>query len=223
MTHPPVASLLDRLAGVPGPLLTWYSTSHERIELSGPTLLRWVAKTAHLLQLEVAAEPGERLVVDLGSSWRAPAVWLAGWHLGLTVGVPGDGGGDLAVVGDGREAPEDVDDDRLVVVAGPALALRAQHVPADAVDYAATVAGFPDVLPAPGPTPDPAIATADGEVGLAEVLSGGDGRRLWLGPQAGPREIVGTWAAGGSVVWHDGLAAAEAERARSAEQAVMAR
>jgi uncharacterized protein (TIGR03089 family) len=204
-------------------VLTWYSVSQERIELSGPTLLRWVAKTAHLLQLDVDAQPGERLVADLGASWRAPAVWLAAWHLGLTVVLPGGGGGDLAVVADGRGVPDSTDADRLVVVAGPALALRAEHVPAGAVDYAATVSGFPDVPPPPGPAPEPALASAEGELSLAEVLSGGERRRLWLGPQAGPREVVGTWAAGGSVVWHDGLPDAEADRTRADEQAVMAR
>lgn len=220
MTPPPVASLLERLARTPGPLLTWYSTSQERIELSGPTLLRWVAKSAHLLQLDLDAQPGERLVVDLGPSWRAPAVWLAGWHLGLTLVLPGAGRADLAVVSDGDGPPDGTDADRLAVVAGPALALRAERVPVGAVDYAATVSGFPDVPPAPGPAPDPAVVSSHGEAALGDVLADGDGRRLWLGPDAGPREVIGTWAAGGSVVWHDGLGDLDAGRARAAEQAV---
>jgi uncharacterized protein (TIGR03089 family) len=198
----------------------------ERIELSGPTLVRWVAKTAHLLA-EADAEPGERVLVALGVDWRAPACWLAAWHSGLTVALPDGAGGprghdvdmDMAVVADGDPAPAAVPPDRVVVVARPALARAAAHLPAGALDYAATVTGMPDDPPPPGPVPSPALAAGASQMELGEVVAGGQAGRWWLGPDAGPREIVAAWAAGGSVVWHAGLVGDAAERVRATEQA----
>ncbi|MGF1648628.1 MAG: TIGR03089 family protein [Kineosporiaceae bacterium] len=230
MNPSPVPGLLRRLTGTPTPLLTWYSAVdgqvRDRIELSGPTLVRWVSKTAHLL-IEADAEPGEQVLVALGVDWRAPVFWLAAWHLGLTVALPdggrergsGEGHVDLAVVADGDPAPPGVPGDRVVVVARPALARAADHVPAGAVDYAATVTGLPDDAPPPGPAPSPAIVAATTRIGLPEVLTGGRDGRRWFGPAAGPHDIAGTWAAGGSVVWHGGLTGNDAERVRTAEQA----
>jgi uncharacterized protein (TIGR03089 family) len=215
--------LLRRLAGTPGPVLTWYAAvdgrAGERIELSGPTLVRWVAKTAHVL-LESDAEPGERVLVALGVDWRAPALWLAAWHLGLTVVLSGEAlGYDMAVVADGDPTPEDVPPDRVVVVARPALARAAELLPAGAVDYAATVTGMPDDAPPPGPAPSPAVVRGPSHVDATQVLAGGLAGRWWFGSSAGPHEVCSTWAAGGSVVWHAGLAGDEAQRVRTTEQA----
>lgn len=242
MTTSPVPALLRRLAGTPEPVLTWYGAVDgrvgERIELSGPTLVRWVAKTAHLL-VEADAEPGERVLVALGADWRAPAFWLAAWHLGLSVVLPDEAGGkargagttdpvaapveiDMAVVADGGPVPVGVAGDRVLVVARPALARTAEHVPTGAVDYAATVTGMPDDPPPPGPSPVPALVAGTARIEISDALAGGEHGRWWLGPDAGPHQIAATWAAGGSVVWHAGLTGDAAQRVRAAER-VLAR
>lgn len=218
-----LAALPDALDRVPGPVLTWYSAAGERVELSGRTLARWVAKTAHLLA-DLDAEPGEHLLVDLGPAWRAPAFWLAAWRLGLTVATSGAAGPvDLAAV---RDAPHTgtvtgCPADRLVVVPEAVLAVRAEHVPVAATDYAATVNAYPDVAPPAAAEPEPALRTGTTTVAAAALLGSGEPpARRWFGPSDGPDVIVSTWATGGSVVWHAGLDPAEAARLREAEHAV---
>ena len=68
------------------PLLTYYDDrSHERTELSVATFANWVAKTANLLQDDLAVAPGTQVALDLPLHWQA-AVWLqACWALGLHV------------------------------------------------------------------------------------------------------------------------------------------
>ncbi|MGF1661127.1 MAG: hypothetical protein ACFCVG_01420, partial [Kineosporiaceae bacterium] len=126
---------------------------------------------------------------------------------------------ETAVVADGEPVPAGVTADRLVVVARPALARAAEHLPAGAVDYAATVTGMPDDPPPSGPAPSPALVQGCSRLDAAGAVAGGRPGRWWLGPDAGPHEIVATWAAGGSVVWHAGLAGDAAERVRVTEQA----
>ena len=186
-----VPSLVRDLATVPEPRLTWYGGTGERVELSGRVLVNWVAKTANLLLDDLDLQPGETVGVDLGAHWRAPVLWLAAAYLGAHV-VPARADADVLVLPDGADAPLDVD--RLVVVALPSLARSATALPPGAVDYAADVPGHGDAPPPPGP----AGAAPWSDEDLVP------GRRL-LGPCATVAQVLGTWAAGGSVVWHDGL------------------
>jgi uncharacterized protein (TIGR03089 family) len=65
------------------PLLTYYDDgTGERAELSATTLANWVAKTANLLQDELALSPGDRVAVVLPTHWQTAAVLLATWAVG---------------------------------------------------------------------------------------------------------------------------------------------
>ncbi len=75
------------------------------------------------------------------------------------------------------------------------------------MDYAAEVPSHGDAPPPPGPS-------AGASWSDAELVPG---RRL-LGPTASPAELFGTWAAGGSVVWHDGLDTDRLERVVTQER-----
>ena len=56
--------------------MTFYDdATGERVELSVATFANWVAKTANLLQDDLAAEPGDRLALLLPAHWQT-AVWL---------------------------------------------------------------------------------------------------------------------------------------------------
>jgi uncharacterized protein (TIGR03089 family) len=70
------------------PLLTYYDdATGERTELSGATLANWVAKTANLLQDELALSPGDRVAVVLPAHWQTAAVLLAVWAVGGVAGT----------------------------------------------------------------------------------------------------------------------------------------
>jgi len=197
-----IVPMIARLAASRGPALTWYSVSGERIELSGPVLAQWVAKVSHLL-LDIGAEPGETVAVDLGADWRAPMVWLAAWWDGLLVsdhGDDGDGGDqarrpDYAVVREDRVSGAtagSVSADCLVVVPTAALAPAVSRLPAGATDFA-TARSFPD-------QPPPAAHET-----TAPLLDGGQAGRILLGPSSAPAELLAVWSGGGAVIWHDGL------------------
>jgi uncharacterized protein (TIGR03089 family) len=67
-------SLLD--ADPARPLVTFYDdATGERIELSVKSFENWVAKTANLLQDELAADPGEHVALWLPTHWQS-AVWM---------------------------------------------------------------------------------------------------------------------------------------------------
>ncbi len=212
-----VPALLARLGRVSEPRLTWYGAAGERVELSGRVLVNWVAKTAHLLLDELDAAPGDFVLVALGCSWRAPAIWLAAWHLGCQVdhraAQPGPAATAsapaIAVIRDGDAPPTGTR--RVLVVATDVLARRADTLPPAAVDYAAEVTGQDDALPPPaasGARPWRGQATPAG--------------RVLFGPGATTGELLAVWAAGGSVVWHDGLAEQELRRVIETERATPA-
>src|SRR2546423_15345338 len=93
------ADLLRTAAGADSarPFVTFYDdATGERVELSVATLDNWVAKTANLLQDELAVEPGERVAVLLPAHWQAQGWLLACWSVGAVAGAgggPGRGGG----------------------------------------------------------------------------------------------------------------------------------
>lgn len=94
------------------PVLTWYDdTTGDRAELSGATLVNWVAKTANLLVDGCGLGPGDRAAVLLPPHWQTAAVLLGCWSAGLTVAG-------------GEPGPVDV------LFAGPESQTEAEHWPA---------------------------------------------------------------------------------------------
>jgi uncharacterized protein (TIGR03089 family) len=94
------------------PVLTWYDdATGDRAELSGATLVNWVAKTANLLVDGCGVGPGDRAAVLLPPHWQTAAVLLGCWSAGLAVA-------------DGQPGPVDV------LFAGPESLTEAEHWPA---------------------------------------------------------------------------------------------
>jgi uncharacterized protein (TIGR03089 family) len=74
------------------PLVTFYDdATGERVELSVATYANWVAKTANLLQDELAVEPSERVGLALPAHWQATVVAMATWAVGAIVTPIPDG------------------------------------------------------------------------------------------------------------------------------------
>ncbi|NWF29841.1 TIGR03089 family protein [Streptomyces sp. PKU-EA00015] len=216
----PADLLRSALAADPArPLVTFYDdATGERVELSVATFANWVAKTANLLQGDLAAEQGERLALLLPAHWQT-AVWLLACS---SVGVVADVGGDPAradhvVAGPGQfDAGLACRGERIALSLAP-LGRRFPVPPAGYADYAVEVPGQGDRF-APYAPVDPgeaALAVAGLELSGAELVdrARADAERLGLGP--GSRLLSGlpydTWeglsaglfaplAAGGSVV-----------------------
>ncbi|MBL1285785.1 TIGR03089 family protein [Streptomyces sp. For3] len=216
----PADLLRSALAADPArPLVTFYDdATGERVELSVATFANWVAKTANLLQGDLAAEPGDRLVLLLPAHWQS-AVWLlACSSVGVVAEVQGDpASADLVVSG-----PDTLDRARACRGERVALALRPlggrfPQAPEGFADYAVEVPGQGDRF-APYAPVDPAapalsvggaVLTGDQLVARARedaVERGlGPGSRLltgrtydtWEGLSAG---LLAPLAAGGSVV-----------------------
>lgn len=218
---PDVASLLARLAADGGrPRLTWYGDDGERVELSGAVLANWASKTINLLVEEFDAAPGTDVVVDLPVHWRT-AVWvLAAWRTGATVALPDAG---LAhpdvVVTDTPDRWDDAGAD-LVVVSLPALARKYDgDLPPGAIDAASAVMTYGDAIgwvPEVDPGRD-ALVTAAGAVGHKDLVpEPGDGARVLVDGRGAVadvlRELLATWAGGGSVVLTSPATAAALEQ-----------
>ncbi len=118
----PADLLRSALASDPGrPLVTFYDdATGERVELSVATFANWVAKTANLLQGDLAAEPGDRAVLLLPAHWQT-AVWLLACS---SVGVLADVGGDPAAADLVVSGPDTLDAARACAGERVALALR---------------------------------------------------------------------------------------------------
>ncbi len=95
-----LGALVNLLYQQAGPALTWYGA--DRVELGGPVVARWLAKSANLLGTDHSPalwggpEAGT-LALTLGRSWQG-GVWalaarLMGWHVVPT----GEGGADLEI------------------------------------------------------------------------------------------------------------------------------
>lgn len=104
------------------PRLTWYDEqSGERIDLSGKTLLNWVAKAANWLELEMALGPGDDLALLMPPDhWRAIYWSLAAWTRGLTVSADQDA---EAVVTLGGSADGELDEPAAALAASPLQAM----------------------------------------------------------------------------------------------------
>lgn len=191
-----VPALLSTLlaADASRPLVTFYDdASDERVELSVKTFGNWVAKTAHLVQDGLCAEPGERVAVSLPTHWQG-AVWLcAAWSCGLVVTFEQAEVADAdyvvvgpdAVAGDGPVG-------RTIGVSlrpmGGALAAPAEGV----VDYATEVLGYPDEFAPAGVVTagTPALQLPDGVRTHAQLLEHATAVATGLGLGAVPRLLT---------------------------------
>ncbi|WP_037852932.1 TIGR03089 family protein [Streptomyces sp. NRRL S-340] len=217
----PADLLRSALAADPGrPLVTFYDdATGERVELSVATFGNWVAKTANLLQGDLAAGPGDRVALLLPAHWQT-AVWLLAC---ASVGVIADAGGDPAAADVVVSGPDTLEAARACTGERVALALRPlggrfPQPPAGFADYAVEVPGQGDRFApfAPVDPEAPALIVAGAEYTAAEVVERaradapgldltGPGSRLlsglpydtWAGLSAG---LYAPLAAGGSVV-----------------------
>ncbi|MFF0789593.1 TIGR03089 family protein [Streptomyces spiralis] len=217
----PADLLGSALAADPGrPLVTFYDdATGERVELSVATFANWVAKTANLLQGDLAAGPGDRVALLLPAHWQT-AVWLLAC---ASVGAVADVCGDPAAADVVVSGPDTLDAARACSGERVALALRPlggrfPQPPEGFVDYAVEVPGQGDRFApfAPVDPEQPGLIVAGAEYTAAEVVERaradapdldltGPGSRLlsglpydtWEGLSAG---LYAPLAAGGSVV-----------------------
>jgi uncharacterized protein (TIGR03089 family) len=216
----PADLLRSALAADPArPLVTFYDdATGERVELSVATFANWVAKTANLLQGDLAAGPGDRLALLAPAHWQS-AVWLLACS---SVGVVADVGGDAAradvvVAGPGQfDAGLACGGERIALSLAP-MGRRFPTPPTGYADYAVEVPGQGDRFApyAPVDPDEPALIVGDLELTGAELVerARADAGRLGLGP--GSRLLSGksydSWdglsaglfaplASGGSVV-----------------------
>ncbi|MGP3922216.1 TIGR03089 family protein [Streptomyces sp. 8N616] len=166
----PADLLRSALAADPArPLVTFYDdATGERVELSVATFANWVAKTANLLQGDLAAEPGDRLALLLPAHWQT-AVWVLACS---STGVVADLGGDpapaeLVVSGpdpDTLEKARACGGERVALSLRP-LGVRFPQAPQGFLDYAVEVPSQGDRFAPYAPVdPDaPALAFAGGE------------------------------------------------------------
>ncbi|WP_171163124.1 TIGR03089 family protein [Streptomyces sp. I05A-00742] len=198
----PADLLRSALAADPGrPLVTFYDdATGERVELSVATFANWVAKTANLLQDDLAAEPGDRLALLLPAHWQT-AVWLLACS---SVGVVAEVGGDPAAADLVVSGPDRLQEARACSGERVALALRPlggrfPQPPEGFLDYAVEVPGQGDRFApyAPVDPHAPALVVDGQELTGARLVerAGADaaGRRL----DAGSRLLSGlpydTW------------------------------
>lgn len=209
-----------RLRQDPGqPLVTFYDdATGERIELSVTTFANWVAKTANLLQGDLAAAPGDRLALLLPAHWQS-AVWLlACSSVGVVVDIGGDpADADLVVAGPGHfDAGLACSGERVALSLAP-LGRRFPQPPAGYLDYAVEVPSQGDRFAPYAPVdPDaPALAVDGIELAGAQLVERARADAAGFGLVPGSRLLSGrtydSWeglsaglyaplAAGGSVV-----------------------
>ncbi|GAA2960829.1 MULTISPECIES: TIGR03089 family protein [Streptomyces] len=216
----PADLLRSALAADPArPLVTFYDdATGERVELSVATFANWVAKTANLLQGDLAAEPGDRLALLLPAHWQS-AVWLlACSSVGVVADVQGDpAAADLVVSGpDTLERARACRGERVALALRP-LGGRFPQPPEGFADYAVEVPAQGDRFAPFAPVdPDAPALSVDG-VGwtAAQLVARAREDAAELGLVAGSRLLTGrtydTWeglsaglfaplAAGASVV-----------------------
>ncbi|MCL6672641.1 TIGR03089 family protein [Streptomyces panaciradicis] len=171
----PADLLSSALAADPGrPLVTFYDdATGERVELSVATFANWVAKTANLLQGDLAAAPGDRVALLLPAHWQT-AVWLlACSSVGVVADVGGNpGAADVVVSGpDTLEAARACRGERVALALRP-LGGRFPQTPEGFVDYAVEVPSQGDRFApfAPVDPEEPALVVAGREFSAAEVV-----------------------------------------------------
>lgn len=141
-----------------------------RQEQSVASLAQWAAKGAHLLELDLQLEPGDRLHLDVPASWPAVAVVLACWWAGVTVTLDGDA--EVAVVHGDRDGPAGAE----VLRVGDGLD-GAPSDPGGDEAWVRAVQAFPDQPPAPRAAGGLTAMVTDGAVHTqAELLAALDAR-----------------------------------------------
>nr|WP_202447189.1 TIGR03089 family protein [Streptomyces sp. SID5468] len=174
------------------PLLTFYDdATGERVELSVATFGNWVAKTANLLQDDLAAEPGDRLALLLPAHWQTAAWLLACFSTGVVADVQGDpGSADLVVSGpETLERARACRGERMALALRP-LGARFPQAPEGFADYAVEVPSQGDRFTPYAPVDPDAVALAlpDGtELTGAEVVARARTRAAELGLEPGSR------------------------------------
>ncbi|MGC5003850.1 TIGR03089 family protein [Streptomyces sp. DT203] len=216
----PADLLRSALAADPArPMVTFYDdATGERVELSVATFANWVAKTANLLQGDLAAEPGDRLALLLPAHWQS-AVWLlACSSVGVVADVQGDpAAADLVVTGpDTLDAARACRGERIALALRP-LGGRFPQPPEGFADYAVEVPSQGDRFAPYAPVDPDAPALTVGGLGLtaAQLVARAREDAAELGLTPGSRLLTGrtydSWdglsaglfaplAAGGSVV-----------------------
>jgi uncharacterized protein (TIGR03089 family) len=178
------------------PLLTFYDdATGERVELSVATFGNWVAKTANLLQGDLAAEPGDRLALLLPAHWQTAAWLLACFSTGVVADVSGDpAAADLVVSGpETLQAARACRGERVALALRP-LGARFPQQPEGFTDYAVEVPGQGDRFApfAPVNPSDVALALPDGtELTGAEVVERARATAAELGLEPGSRLLCG--------------------------------
>lgn len=188
----PADLLRSALAADPArPLVTFYDdATGERVELSVATFANWVAKTANLLQGDLAAAPGDRLALLLPAHWQS-AVWLLACHsVGVVAEVGGDpAGADLVVAGpDTLDAARACSGERVALALRP-LGGRFPQPPAGFQDYALEVPSQGDRFApyAPVDPAGPALAVDGAELSAAGLVERARADAAALGLEPGSR------------------------------------
>ncbi|NDL57412.1 TIGR03089 family protein [Phytoactinopolyspora mesophila] len=176
------------------PLLTFYDdATGERVELSVTTFDNWVAKTAGMLRDDLAADAGDRAVLQLPPHWQT-LVWAgACWALGVCVT---DSIHNASVVVAGPDALEDAAasdvQDVVALSLRPMGARFTDPLPIGVLDYAVEVPGHPDVLVpyVPPPSEELALEHGDSVHTLSGVLDLARDRAEQLGAEPGARLLI---------------------------------
>ncbi|GMA38963.1 TIGR03089 family protein [Mobilicoccus caccae] len=205
------------------PRLIWYAPG-ERIELSGRVLATWASKVADLLQEDLDAEVGTRVLLVGAPHWRLLAWALGTWTLGATVVVDESGesatdvtaGIDVAadiVVADGsRIAAGEFDTttpDAVVALTRAALARTSPvALPPGVIDEAAVLLTYADEMePYDSASADDPAVTGSIDLTYGELVSPASDARVHLSASLPLPEVLraaaSTWAAGGSIVLTD--------------------
>lgn len=203
-----VVALVDSLANQDQPVLTWYGHGGDRVDLSGRTTANWVTKATNLLTMDLSAEPGTRIWLDLPTHWRTIIWSTAAWCAGAQVSLTPDA--DVVVTADAGSAHGGMD---TIVIALPALARQVEALPDGAIDGAADLMTQADsfVLP-PGDhrDRDTGLSVSQRDLLFAEVPltsmedspKGSPVRVLIIGDDVAAliRHAPAIWASGGSIV-----------------------
>lgn len=119
-----------------------------REEQGFASLAQWASKTAHWLEIEHLAGPGDVVSIVGPPGWLPVAVCLGAWWAGVTVRI-GAGPAAVAVVHEAGVGPDDTE----VVSYGDAV--DGSPIGADDHEpFAMAVQAFPDQPPAPRAEPD---------------------------------------------------------------------
>jgi uncharacterized protein (TIGR03089 family) len=191
------------------PLLTYYDdATGERVELSATTLAGWVAKSAGLLQDELAVEPGDRVALLLPAHWQTAAILLAVWSVGGVVGTDAAGAAVVCCDAGRLDQARSAGAGEVVALSLAPLGRPFSQPPEGAIDYAAVVPGQPDVFTAYADITDdaPAFELPDRTGTAAEVVTESRASAQRAGISANDR-VLTTVPWNGFTDWRDGFLA----------------